>query len=1145
MRWFSGRRFSCISTFLTPLTTVRHSKDRRLLLCLSVCFLIFAASSGGASSLNAIHAGPTNAMLQSMGGSPITYVYDELGRLVGVIDPAGDTVIYTYDAVGNVLSISRHASTVISIINFTPQNGVAGTSVTINGTGFSATASQNTVQFNGVTATVVSSSPTQIVTAVPAGATSGPITVTSPSGSATSSANFIVSASTGAPTITSFTPTMGIPGTAVTITGTNFDSTLSNNRIHFNVPPADASSASPTTLGTAVPVSGTSGRISVSTVNGKAVSPQDFYVPFKGHAVADIGFTGRMGLNSTQTVSIGTAGKIGLMLFDGTEGQRASVQMSGGTFSTCTLYLFDPYGNQVASNLCSGATNFMDAQKLAFTGTYTLGIDPGGTTGSVNLTLNGFSDVTGTITAGTPVTATTTAPGQNARYTFTAAAGQQFSVKIIGSTYTGCTAVIASILKPDGTALGSTSICNGSTGFVDSVTVPGPGTYTVLLDPQGTLTGSATLLLSAFLDVTGTITLGTPVTATTTAPGQNARYTFSGTAGQQVSVKVTGSTYPGCFGVTANLLKPDGTSLGSNSTCNGATAFVDSLTLPSTGTYTVLMDPSGTNTGSATVLLSVFADITGTITPGTAITVTTTAAGQNARYTFSGTAGQQISVQLTNSTYSGCFGVTAKILKPDGTSLGSNSTCNGSTAFVDSMTLPSTGTYTVLIDPSGTNSGSVTVLLNVFADIVGTITPGTAVSVTTTTAGQNARYTFTGTAGQQFSISLTNSTYSGCFGVTASLLKPDGTSLGSNSTCNGSTAFVDSMTLTVSGTYTVLIDPSGTNTGSVNVLLNNFTDISGTITPGTPITVTTSSAGQNARYTFSGTAGQQVSIQLTNSTYPGCFGVTAKLLKSDGTSLGSNSTCNGATAFVDSMTLPTAGTYTVQLDPSGSNTGSTTVLLSTFADITGTITPGTAINVTTTAPGQNARYTFSGTAGQQVSLSVASSTYTGCTALAFSILKPTGSSLGSNSTCSSTGFLDSLTLPTTGTYTVLIDPAGAGTGSATITLNTFADIAGTFTSGTAITVTTTTPGQNARYTFSGTSGQHASLSLTGSTYTGCTALTASILKPDGTSLGSNTTCSATLSLGPLALPSTGTYTVLIDPAGSGTGSVTVTLTLGP
>ena len=973
-------------------------------------------------------AATSNFALQSSGTNPISYVYDDLGRLIGVIDSAGDSATYQYDAVGNILSISRQSSSQLAIISFTPQSGAVGSTVTINGTAFSPTPSQNTVRFNGTTASIVSASATSLVVTVPAGATTGPISVSTGAGSVSSSSNFTVSTVSGVPAITSFTPNMGTPGTAVSITGTNFD-ILANDKVTFNTTHAAVNSATSTLIGTTVPANATSGKIAIATPGGQGASTQDFYVPFGTHVAADIGYTGRVSLGGNQTITL-AANQIGLLLFDGVAGQGVSLQLSGSTFAGCTLYIFAPGGAQLTSSSCTSGTAFVDSVTETVTGTYTIGIDPGANAGSINVALT--SDVSGVITAGTPLTVTTTAPGQSARYTFTGTAGQRVSLSITNSTYPGCLSLSAAIVKPDGSTLSSGSTC-GSTLFIDSVALPSGGAYTVLINPQGTGTGSATVLLSAFSDITGTITAGTPLTATTTFAGQNALYTFSGTAGQQVSLNITNSTYPGCLSLSARILNPDGSTLGSNSTC-GSTLLVDSLKLPSSGTYTVVIDPQGTSTGSATVLLSIFNDITGTITAGTPITVTTTFAGQNALYTFSGTAGQQITVNITNSTYPGCLSLSVRVLNPDGSTLGSSSTC-GNALLVDSLTLGSTGTYTVVIDPQGAGTGSATVLLSTFSDITGTITPGTPVSVTTTAIGQNARYTFSGTAGQQMSITLSGSTYTGCNAVVVSFVKPDGSTLGSAGICNGSTGFLDSQTLPTTGTYTVKVDPQGTTTGSVTVLLNSFTDVTGTIAPGTALTATTTTSGQNALYTFSGTTGQQMSITLSGSTYTGCNAVVVSLVKPDGSTLGSAGICNGSTGFLDSLTLPATGTYTVKVDPQGTTTGSVTVLLNSFADVTGTIASGTPVSVTTTASGQNALYTFSGVTGQSASVSTTGSTYTGCNAVVISILKPDGSSLGASGICNgSSGSLGPLSLPVSGTYKVFVNPQGATTGSATVTL---------------------------------------------------------------------------------------------------------------
>lgn len=77
-----------------------------------------------------------------------------------------------------------------TITTLAPDNGPVGTSVIITGTNFVA---GSTVSFNGTAATgVVINSATQITVPVPVGATTGPVTVTTTNGTATSSINFRV-----------------------------------------------------------------------------------------------------------------------------------------------------------------------------------------------------------------------------------------------------------------------------------------------------------------------------------------------------------------------------------------------------------------------------------------------------------------------------------------------------------------------------------------------------------------------------------------------------------------------------------------------------------------------------------------------------------------------------------------------------------------------------------------------------------------------------------------------------------------------------------------------------------------------------------------------------------------------------------------
>jgi len=214
------------------------------------------------------------------------------------------------------------------------------------------------------------------------------------------------------------------------------------------------------------------------------------------------------------------------------------------------------------------------------------------------------------------------------------------------------------------------------------------------------------------MDQPGTMTVGTSNTVTINALGQNARLAFSGTAGQQVNVQVSNSTFTGgCWSLILSILKPDGTVLNSANTCGSGDVDLSFVTLPVTGTYTALVDPQGVGTGSVLVTLSM--DQIGPISVNTSQTITINTPGQNAQLTFSGTVDQQVNIQVTNSTLTGgCWSLTLKLLKPDGTVLNSASACGSGNVSLSSIVLPVTGTYTVVIDPQGGRLGSVLLTLS-------------------------------------------------------------------------------------------------------------------------------------------------------------------------------------------------------------------------------------------------------------------------------------------------------------------------------------------------------------------------------------------------------------------------------------------------
>ncbi|WP_427308979.1 IPT/TIG domain-containing protein [Cupriavidus sp. H39] len=635
------------------------------------------------------------------------FAYDELGRLSGVVDEASNTATYAYDAAGNIIAIGR-GSGAVSLMSFSPRSGPSGTTVTISGAGFAATASQNAVQFNGVAAAISSATTTQLVVQVPAGATTGPISVMSPNGSATSAASFTITQS-AAPSISGFSPTIGTPGEAVTVSGANFQTTSNWNNLTFNTRPASVSAATATTLTSAVPAASTSGRLTVTTPYGQATSTQDFLVPPGTHTAADVDVTGRMAIGASQTVTMSTANKVGLILFDGTAGQRVSIGTTSSSFGSCQngrLQLLNLDGSSAGTtSLCNN--ELLGAVTLPKTATYSIVVSPmSGDTGSVTFSLyNVPPDATGTISAsGSAVTLTTTTPGQNGSLTFSGAAGQRISLTTSQNTI-GC--YYLGILNPDGSSLFSPYLaCNSF--FVEPLILPATGTYTITLGHYGKAVGSLKFnLYNVPPDVTGTITAGgPPVTLTTTVPGQDGSLIFSGTGGQRISL-VTSQNGIGYYYLS--ILNPDGTVLYPSYGAWGG-LFVEPLSLPVTGTYTIVMKHWGSGTGSLTFsLYNVPANAAGTITIGGApVTLTTTAPGQDGSLTFSVSSGQNVTLTTSQNTIGWHY---LAVLKPDGTTLYPY-TGYASNASVGPLTLSMTGTYTIMLRHWGTGTGSLTFTLS-------------------------------------------------------------------------------------------------------------------------------------------------------------------------------------------------------------------------------------------------------------------------------------------------------------------------------------------------------------------------------------------------------------------------------------------------
>jgi hypothetical protein len=158
-----------------------------------------------------VYRGPDSTTVNVTNLSPSSYY------TVGVFDYTGtlnnnNYLTDTY-AIGEVFTASATAPVITS---FSPASGPAGTIVTITGTGFNATAANNTVYFGAVKATVLSANAggTSLSVQVPVGANFKPISVTNNSLSAFSAKPFIVVSSCGGNNFSAstFSAATGFPG---------------------------------------------------------------------------------------------------------------------------------------------------------------------------------------------------------------------------------------------------------------------------------------------------------------------------------------------------------------------------------------------------------------------------------------------------------------------------------------------------------------------------------------------------------------------------------------------------------------------------------------------------------------------------------------------------------------------------------------------------------------------------------------------------------------------------------------------------------------------------------------------------------------------------------------------------------------------
>ncbi|MET0603657.1 MAG: RHS repeat-associated core domain-containing protein [Baekduia sp.] len=965
------------------------------------------------------------------------YDYDAAGRLKTMIgrDSAaapGDPLqaaIYHWDAVGNLLSVDRRATATPQIDELDPDHGTVSRKVTITGTGFSKRISQDTVRFNGTEATILDASPTKLVVRVPSGATDGAVSATAPGGSTTSPEPFTVTSSL-APHIDTISPNVTASpigaGEEVTITGSHFAEHLTDNIVMVNGHRAELVSLSSGTLKIKAPPGAMGGRVVVTTPEGTDTGP-DLYISPVGSGTGNVVQTQRVALDEANTITSNAADKMALAVFEGHVDQEISIDATSAS-GYAFLQVYSPNGAKIGEfGVGEGWGNWMDAIHLPEDGTYTLVYQPtyyssGGGHASVIVhdVGNAYAEAQPTA-AGTDVDLSSSVAGTNPGVRMDLQVGQEISV--VGSDSTFGYSNFRWI-APDGTELVASNGFGVGGAWFDSVRIPTSGRWTLRVDPQGNYTGHVHLKLYDASELGASVTPdadGDIAHATTTVPGQNVRFTFTGHAGQRISFKGTDdSTVGTAYGnATVTLLSPSGSHLQDSPDLH---AFSTPTQLPADGTYSILVDPRAPQFGLIGLKVwDVPNDLDQDVTPsatGDTKTIELPAAGQIAHFRVNAPAGQKVSIKASDSTFDQ---VSLKWYRPDGSFLGSSQYLSTGGTWFGGTKLDPAGTYDLRVGPENGSTGSIKLTFYDATDATPvSVTPtvtGAPFALNVAVPGQTATATFTGHVGQRIGMHSISTGFGRGFGFGA-IYAPDGSNVGTVGI--GNETYTDRMTLTQNGTYTITAQGMWEDTGLTQMVIYDVpADQTATVTP-TLAGVSTHfdiSPFQDVLMHVDGHAGQKISAQVDQeATYINAYWVNAT-----GSRFGPNAWFTPPGGFQDQVTLPADGDVTAVIDPWAWTGGSTTVKLYDAQDLVRDLGDGGTVHLDLATPGRNALVTFDGHAGDVVAFDFPNSTIPHWTAALYG---PSGSQISFGWGASTTN-----TLPADGQYTFVIDPWWGETGS--------------------------------------------------------------------------------------------------------------------
>lgn len=356
-------------------------------------------------------------------------------------------------------------------------------------------------------------------------------------------------------------------------------------------------------------------------------------------------------------------------------------------------------------------------------------------------------------------------------------------------------------------------------------------------------------------------------------------------------------------------------------------------------------------------------------------------------------------------------------------------------------------------------------------------------------------------------------------------------------------AFLEPTLVSKTGTFTMRFDPLQIATGAMTL---QYWDVppdleATTTTDGTEVQQTITIPGRDAGVSFTGVAGTHVSIAAECSK-----SIAVVLRTSAGAQVGSATTGTEGIfkAYLGNRTLPTTGTYRVDLDLVNDSAYDhpETIRTRVYAwasDALATVPIDVATVVPAPYPGQRLQVLFEATAGTTLSALL---DYTGCAQSDPIMNNPVGTQVGATDSYGSCegAFIPPVVIDQTGTYRIIVDFFGSAPPSPTVTISNVSigpSVHATI-NGSTVALPITKPGQLGQVTFSGTSAESIRVRVTGTAINGSTRYT--VFAPSGAEKLTFTQF-GTFTWSPLTLDETGTWRIVVDPESRFTGTQTVSV----